>query len=186
MNNIDRQRALLVLDLDECLIFGSKVELQRHVDFTVGPYYIYRRPELAKFLQGVAPVYDLAVWSSATSYYVQEISIQICPEGVEWRFVWGRDRCTPRTDFEKQQTVYIKDLKKVKNLGYPLERVLMVDDTPDKLTRNYGNAVYVQPFEGEEDDRELAKLLQYLEMIRDESDFRKLEKRGWRHHFDTN
>ena len=48
------------------------------------------------------------------------------------------------------------------------------------MARNYGNAVYVQPFEGEEEDEELPRLLQYLQSLADETDFRKVEKRGWR------
>lgn len=81
---------------------------------------------------------------------------------------------------ETMETVYIKDLKKVKRLGYSLERILFVDDTPGKMARNYGNAIYVTPFEGNDRDGELPRLLMYLHSLEKEADFRKLEKRGWR------
>lgn len=81
---------------------------------------------------------------------------------------------------ETLETVYIKDLKKVKRLGYSLERILFIDDTPGKMARNYGNAVYVTPFEGDEQDDELERLADYLSTIRNEPNFRWLEKRGWR------
>jgi RNA polymerase II subunit A small phosphatase-like protein len=182
MNNSPQQPALLVLDLDECLIHGSRGELHRKADFLVGPYHVYRRPGLAEFLRGVASMFELAVWSSATSDYVGEIAAEICPKGFEWRFVWARDRCTRRLDGESLEIVYLKDLKKVKRLGYPLERILFIDDTREKMARNYGNAIYISPFEGDEQDAELDLLTKYLLSIHDEPNFRSVEKRGWRHH----
>lgn len=182
MKKLLQQPALLILDLDECLIHGSSIELHRKADFHVGPYHVYRRPGLAQFLSGVANKFELAIWSSATSDYVDEIAAAICPEGYAWRFVWARDRCTPRLDDESLETVYLKDLKKVKRLGYPLERILFVDDTREKMARNYGNAIYITPFEGDEQDAELELLSKYLLSIYDEPSFRSFEKRGWRHH----
>lgn len=37
---------LLVLDLDETLIFGTERELERPCDFIVGSYFVYLRPGL--------------------------------------------------------------------------------------------------------------------------------------------
>ena len=41
------------------------------------------------------------------------------------------------------------DLKKVKRLGYRLERVLIADDTPRKVHRHYGNALQASGRPGE-------------------------------------
>lgn len=68
----------------------------------------------------------------------------------------------------------------MKRLGYNLERVLFIDDTPNKMVRNFGNAIYVTPWEGDPQDTELANLLSYLQSIGHEPNYRKLEKRGWR------
>ena len=175
-------KRLLILDVDETLIYGSETALERPGDFHVGPYQVYRRPFLSEFLAGVSIWYDLAIWSSATLDYVSDIAKNICPASQEWRFVWGRDRCTQRIHSELFQIDYIKDLKKVKRLGYDLDRVLFIDDTPTKLARNYGNAIYVKPFTGDSSDSELPSLLRYLESVRTVSDYRTLEKRGWRSH----
>jgi RNA polymerase II subunit A small phosphatase-like protein len=182
--DIKQVKAILVLDLDECLIHGSENELHRVADFRVGPFHIYRRPGLGEFLSGVSLLFDLAIWSSGTSDYVEEIAARICPENTEWKFVWARDRCTIRTNWETQEMVYVKDLKKVKRLGYSLDRILFVDDTAAKLARNYGNAIYVTPFEGNGTDSELEKLHSYLNSIQNEKSFREIEKRGWRNRFD--
>lgn len=63
---------------------------------------------------------------------------------------------------------------------FDLSRVLVVDDTPRKLERNYGNAIYIRAFEGDQKDEELPRLLSYLVQIANEPDFRVLEKRTWR------
>lgn len=171
---------LLILDVDETLVFGTESELARPADFNIGPFHIYRRPHLSAFLKAISAWYELAIWSSATIDYVSAIAREICPVNCEWRFVWGRDRCTRRMHPELMETIYIKDLKKVKRLGYDARRILVVDDSPSKTSRNFGNAIYVKAFEGEADDCELLRLQMYLETVRDAEDYRTMEKRGWR------
>jgi TFIIF-interacting CTD phosphatase-like protein len=175
-------KRLLLLDVDETLIFGSENELDRVADFRVGHYHVYRRPFLKEFLEGTSAWYELAIWSSATLDYVSAVAESIRPPDVRWQFIWGRDRCTQRMHAERFEIDYIKDLKKVKRLGYDLDHVLFVDDTPTKLARNYGNAIYVNSFVGEPSDRELQILLQFLESVRNASSYRTMEKRGWRSH----
>ena len=41
---------LLILDLDETLVFAAERPLTREADFRVGPYHVYGRPGLAVFL----------------------------------------------------------------------------------------------------------------------------------------
>ncbi len=180
MNNPPTLRPLLILDLDECLVHASERRLHRDEDFRVGQYYVYRRPRLVEFLAGLADAFELAIWSSGTHSYVNEIVTQIEPRGEFWRFIWSRERCTQGIDAETHELVYRKNLKKVKRLGFDMKRMLIVDDTPEKLSLNYGNAVYVTPYVGQDDDRELPSLLEYLLAIQDEHDYRSVEKRGWR------
>lgn len=77
-------------------------------------------------------------------------------------------------------THYLKPLSKVRRAGWPLERVLIVDDTPQKCVKNYGNAIYPRPYEGDENDEELKLLALYLEHIKDKPNVRTFEKRRWR------
>ena len=56
------------------------------------------------------------------------------PSGLVPSFVWSRTRCTPRFDYERWEKLYLKDLKKVKRRGYDLDRVLIVDDSPEKFS----------------------------------------------------
>lgn len=175
-----QQRPLLILDVDETLIFGAEQELDRPPDFRVGQFHIYKRPQVDEFLAKCGEWYDLAIWSSATADYVGAIANRIRPAQLEWRFVWGRERCVSRRNFESFEVDYIKDLKKVNRLGFDLDRTLFVDDTAVKLSRNFGNAIYIASFVGAMDDAELPLLARYLESIRGIANYRRLEKRGWR------
>ena len=173
-------RPLLILDLDETLVFGAENALDRPCDFRVGPYFVYKRPGLDGFLTQVRQWFELAIWSSASLGYVYKVARAISNSQIEWRFVYTRVECVQKFWPETWSTKHLKDLKKVKRLGFPLEQVLIVDDTPHKVARNYGNAIYVSAYEGETDDDELVWLGQYLESIKDHDNFRTLEKRGWR------
>lgn len=175
-----QHKPLLILDLDETLIFASEQQLERPADFTVAHYVVYRRPFLAEFLGVVSAWYELAVWSSGSPAYVANIVEQVFPNREALRFVWASDRCTVRLHPEVRDYYWIKDLKKVKRAGYPLEQVLMLDDTPSKLERQYGNLLPVRPFFGDPADTELRDVLTFLDRLRPVEDLRRVEKRFWR------
>jgi RNA polymerase II subunit A small phosphatase-like protein len=173
-------RLLLIFDLDETLIHATDAETVGAADFCVGPYHVFCRPHLNVFLEDCAERFDLAVWSSGSLDYVLAIRESIMPNGLQAEFIWGRKRCTRRFDAEWQEEYWIKDLKKVKRQGFDLDRVLIVEDTPKKVERHYGNAVYVSSYFGGTDDRELLHLSRYLHSIHDVPNVRRIEKRGWR------
>ena len=73
--------------------------------------------------------------------------------------MWARSRCIrfrlPRLDEQgfdsldySTQYEFAKRLKKVVRRGFDLKRTLIVDDTPEKVSQNYGNAIYIKPFLG--------------------------------------
>jgi RNA polymerase II subunit A small phosphatase-like protein len=174
-------RILLILDLDETLIYAADSPLDYPPLFISDPHSVYARPYATEFLLGMAKQFEMAVWSSAREDYVAEVVEHVFPKEISLRFVWSRKRCTLRYDLEKYEYPYhIKDLRKVRRLGYDLRRVLMVDDTPQKLERHYGNAVYVRSFEGDRSDDELIHLGRYLSTLATVENVRTIEKRGWR------
>ncbi|MCE7991399.1 MAG: HAD family hydrolase [Roseivirga sp.] len=174
------QKPLLIFDLDETLIFASKEALNRPADFTFDQYHIYQRPYLNEFLIGLSRHYSLAIWSSAGDDYVAYVADQIKPEDLAFEFVWGYSKCTPKSDPETSRQYNLKNLKKIKRTGFSLRRMLIVDNTPAKVSANYGNAIYVQDFEGGREDLELKKLKDYLHIIKDRNDFTRVEKRFWK------
>jgi RNA polymerase II subunit A small phosphatase-like protein len=174
---------LLVLDLDETLIFASDAELARPCDVKLYGYYLYKRPYLEQFLKNCATVYQIAIWSAGTEDYVTGAASLIFPDTVQPVFMWGRTRCVRRFDEEFKMYYYVKDLNKIRRKGFDLKRVLVVDDIPITAQRNYGNAIYMLPYRGDPEDRELRLLWQYLDTLSHVENVRIFEKRGWRTQF---
>lgn len=171
---------LLVLDLDETLLFAHETGTGRQEDFRVAEFRVYKRPGLDAFIARVREHYELAVWTSSTAPYAEAVVPHLFPPDLDLRFVWARERCTMRFDVDRHAHVWAKNLSKLKRLGYTLERVLMVDDSPEKLEKHYGNLVRVRPFEGDPEDRELDALGDYLASISHTENVRRVEKRFWR------
>ncbi len=172
-------RKLLVLDLDETLIHARQVALDRAEDFRVGPYFIYRRPHLDRFIERVRAHFDLGVWTASGSAYAEPIVDRIFPAG-SLEFVWSHRRCTLVNDWTTGGYETVKNLAKLKRRGYRLESVIAVDDTPSKYARHYGNLVTVREFLGDAADAELPLLADYLIELAEVANVRTIEKRGWR------
>lgn len=174
-----QDRNLLVLDLDETLVHASETLLDRQPDVVVLSYFVYFRPGLAEFIASVADRYRLAVWTSSGRTYALEICRSIFPSSVHLEFIWSSEKCTTQWNYDTGQACGAKRLSKLRK-RYPLERILMVDDSPEKHTRNYGNLIQVWPFEGDAMDRELDALANYLQLLAGCKNVRTIEKRGWR------
>lgn len=172
-------KPLLILDLDETLIRATEEPLDYPCDFILAAYAVYKRPFLNEFLDTVLEWFDVAVWSSAPSY-VQGVTERLFMNLGTLRFAWSNERCTRRYDPELLEEYWVKDLRKVRRAGYALERVVVLDDTPAKLERHYGNHLRLRPFMGERDDRELQLVLPFLKWLRTVENVRLVEKRAWR------
>lgn len=190
------KKKLLVLDIDETLFhaFDSKTPNphKRNLDLCdfeiLDIYPTFERPHVFKFMNFAFKHYDVAIWSSAGSMYVRDaiqklIRANGLPEPI---FIYSSDNCVHRRDLtgawgysDPYQVTYIKDLKKLKKFGYPLSQILVVDDSPEKLQRHYGNLIRIPAFEGDEDDVYLLKLIEYLRTLIDVPNVRNIEKRFW-------
>ena len=173
-------RKLLVLDLDETLVFASEVPLGRPADFIAGTYHVYKRPFVDDFLLQVREWFWVAVWTSSSPNYAQAVVADLFPNPDELAFVWASDRCTTVYDPDLLQYHQTKKLEKLKRKGYRLENVIVVDDSPEKHRSAYGNLVRVKPYTGMPTDDELPNLTAYLEQLRAVPNVRGIEKRGWR------
>ncbi len=170
---------LLILDLDETLIHATEAP-SRPPDFLVGQYSVSIRPGVPAFLELCHQHFRVAVWTSSTETYAAAVVEHIFGPGYPLEFVWSRQRCSRAYNPELQSHELVKDLAKVRKRGFDLSQVLVVDDTPSMLARNYGNLVRVVPYRGEIDDRELELLWPYLLELKEAPNVRAIEKRGWR------
>ena len=173
-------RSLLILDVDEVLIYSTEYIGEAEYDFEVATYCTRIRPFAKSFIKAVFNWYNVAVWSSATTDYLKFVLGKLIPNQEELQFVWARDRCTFRYDSMTGDHCFLKDLKKVKRRGYDLNRILVVEDDPRATKRNYGNLIKVTPYYGNPHDRELSRLAEYLKDMSDVENVRKREKRNWR------
>lgn len=183
-------KILLILDLDETLIFATQNQLDHPPHFVMWPYHIYLRPFLSPFFQKIQSHFDLAVWSSASDEYVEAIVNTVFPKDLNLEFVWGRSQCALlgekentgryRPDTQASHPLYCKKLKKIqKAFLRPLERVLIVADTTEKCKENIGNTVSLNEFGGNPRDTELLKLTDFLLSLKDSPNVRIIEKSGW-------
>ncbi|MDY6786270.1 MAG: HAD family hydrolase [Cyanobacteriota bacterium] len=170
---------LVIFDLDETLIYASEYPMESFGYWRWEEYWIYPRPYLTEMLHEISQYYKIAIWTSSGSDYAKAVVGKYIEPHISLEFVWSQLRCTIRYDRELQEHYALKNLKKVFRKGYDKRRVLMVDDTPQKVRLQYGNYIRVSPFMGNSGDLELKGLSQYLLDLKDEVDFRILEKRGW-------
>lgn len=190
MKKLKSDKILLILDVDETLIHATTENIGWPSDFTLFEYQVHLRPHLQEFLEKVSKDFHLAIWSSASDDYVEEITKRIIPTHLELAFVWGRSRCTYRRNYRTDEYDfsfetsshhhYIKPLKKVRRRGYDLNKVLILDDSPHKTEQNYGNAIYPKEYTGDRSDDELKLLSKYLKTLKDIDNVRVIEKRNWR------
>jgi len=171
---------LLVLDLDETLIHSPERPLAIAPDFHVGRYPIHRRPGVESFLAFCLDEFaHVGVWTASTLSYALPVLSQLV-DVPRLAFVWGRERCTYRIDLETRDGEWLKDIRKLRKRGFAKRSIIVVDDTPAKLARSYGNLVTVRPFLGDPADDELAALTGYLRWLGTVENVRAIEKRGWR------
>lgn len=173
---------LVVLDLDETLIHSTHTPLDYPPAFKVREYCVYLRPGVREFLANLTGFADVAIWSSAGDEYVQLITEQLDPEGDVFKFVWGDSRCTPKRNLATDVVVPIKRLRKVQTKGYHLNRTVIVDDSPEKVRENFGNAIYIPPYTGSAETEVLKRLADFLRTLNQAPNVRQVEKRGWLYH----
>lgn len=171
---------LIILDLDETLIHATSNRLDIPEDFIFDKYFVYKRPFLDEFLTSLTSDFKLGIWSSADDEYVNHIVQTITPPEINFEVIWGRSRCSYRRDIEQDIFIYEKRLDKLKKRGFRMEKILIVDDTQEKSRTNYGNAIHIKEFNGDQSDEELRTLLVYLRTFKDCDNVRTVEKRGWR------
>jgi len=76
-------KILIILDLDETLIYSIERRLDKEEDFVVFQYHVYKRPHLDAFL---TLNFDVAIGFSASDDYVQAISQKILRDDIQPKF----------------------------------------------------------------------------------------------------
>ena len=153
---------IVVLDLDETLIYASeerlnKKTLKEHVFRSYDEtYYIYERPYLATFMRYIANRYQIAVWTAAThdyaSFIVNNILYQYIPRRNGLQFFYTREQ----SNFSDRHTGVLKNLDYLERRGL---RVILIDDNPD-VREQSAFVITVDPFEGQTKDDVLKQIVE--------------------------
>jgi carboxy-terminal domain RNA polymerase II polypeptide A small phosphatase len=151
-------KQLLILDLDETLIYSTAKKLKHKEAFLCGKYFVYTRPHLNWFLTEIAHHFRLGIWSAADETYVSEIVRQILPQGIQLEILWGQSWCTCKPSLENKSSIYEKDISKLTELNFKREDIILVDDSLWNTKLNKENSILIKPFTGDQNDNELKTL----------------------------
>ncbi|XP_019954153.1 CTD small phosphatase-like protein 3 [Paralichthys olivaceus] len=167
--------ATLVLDLEETLMFSSlnvieDAEFTFHTAFQDNQYKVHMilRPHLKEFLQSMSKVYELFVYTCAKKEYAEKILDILDPQRKLFRHRLFQDDCACILGH------YIKDLS---ILGRDLAKTVVLDNAPHTYPYHLMNTIPIKSWSGESADRELHKLISYMEKLSAAEDFREVLKK---------
>jgi Dullard-like phosphatase family protein len=158
-----RDRGCLVLDLDETLVHASFTPVDQF-DYTFPivikgkeyQMYVRKRPFMEEFLAAVAQKFEVVVFTASMSEYASEVLDLIDPTGVLIHHRLFRQHCT------NTNGLFIKDLSL---LGRPLERVVIIDNSPTAFLWHPRNAIQCTSWFEDVFDTELRDIHPLLDQL---------------------
>nr|XP_020467775.1 CTD small phosphatase-like protein 3 [Monopterus albus] len=167
--------ATLVIDLEETLMFSS-LNVIEDADYTFRAafqdhhykVYMILRPHVKEFLQAVAKIYELFVYTCAKKEYAEKILDFLDPQRKLFRHRLYQDNCVCVLGH------YIKDLS---ILERDLAKTVVLDNAPHTYPYHLMNTIPIKSWSGESTDRELQKLIPYMEKLSAVEDFREVLKK---------
>ncbi|XP_056271188.1 CTD small phosphatase-like protein 3 isoform X2 [Pseudoliparis swirei] len=167
--------ATLVVDLEETLMFSSLNVIQ-DADYTFTAafqdhqykVYMILRPHVKEFLQSMAKIYELFVYTCAKKEYAEKILNILDPQRKLFRHRLYQDDCACVLGH------YIKDLS---ILGRDPSKTVVLDNAPHTYPYQLMNTIPISSWSGAPADRELQKLVPYMEKLSAAEDFREVLKK---------
>lgn len=165
----------LVVDLEETLMFSS-LNVIEEADYTFNTTfqdhqykaYMILRPHVREFLQAMAKIYELFVYTCAKREYAEKILEILDPQRKLFRHRLYQDDCACVLGH------YIKDLG---ILGRDLRKTVVLDNAPHTYPYHLMNTIPIKSWSGESEDKELQKLIPYMEKLSAAEDFQEVLKK---------
>lgn len=160
----------LVLDLDETLVH-STLEHCDDADFTFPVFfnmkdhtvYVKQRPYLHTFLERVAEMFEIVVFTASQSIYAEQLLDILDPDGKLFSHRAYRESCI------FSDGSYTKDLTV---LGIDLAKVAIIDNSPQVFQLQVNNGIPIKSWFDDLSDHALISLLPFLETLVDADDVR--------------
>lgn len=175
----------IVLDLDGTLIYAEEE-----------PSKCKTRPYLKEFLQYCFMNFSrVSIWTASShDRYLKIKELYLSPIlktiGMDFDVEWTKKRCSYRFSTSgyygfSSKCVITKRLKKLyKRFPYTKHNTIIVDDTPETFSKNYGNGIYIPSYSSyNKGDNLLLLLSNFLEEVIEHynrhKSIRHMEKRIW-------
>lgn len=180
----------VVLDIDGTLIDHGYAPVHLQPAGTINGEEVFFRPHLLSFLEFCFDECEtVSIWTAAHESWMRGF-IALLPEEMQDKFLftWHCDRVRLiRNPFDRYDIVCLKDLNKVwrtrlgKDNGVGKHNTLIVEDTRENCSKNFGNAIYVSAFSRwlSKHDNILKHLTRYIRCLAKKPTVRTTEKRGW-------
>lgn len=160
-------RNTLVLDIDETLVHASVEEKPSDLIIPVvyrgksANVYVKLRPGVEEFLDIVSGLFEVVTFTASLPLYASPLMDQLDPKGKLGGKRLYRDHCSRYGD------VLVKDLFR---LGRPLERTIIIDNSPQAFSLQPRNGIPIKSFLGERNDNELMALIPLLRKLAETDD----------------
>ncbi|XP_048563563.1 probable phosphatase PSR2 isoform X2 [Triticum urartu] len=162
----------LVLDLDETLVHStldhcdiSDFSIQVFFNMKDHTVHVRQRPYLKMFLEKVAQMFELVIFTASQRIYAEQIIDRLDPDGKLISQRIYRESCI------FSDGSYTKDLT---ILGVHLAKVAIIDNTPQVFQLQVDNGIPIKSWFDDPADQELVELLPFLETLVDAEDVRPL------------
>ncbi|XP_020574354.1 CTD small phosphatase-like protein 2 isoform X2 [Phalaenopsis equestris] len=169
---VKRKPITLVLDLDETLVH-STLEHCEDADFSFPVFfnmkqhtvYVRRRPYLQMFLERVAQIFRVVIFTASQSIYAEKLLNILDPERKLISQCFYRESCV------FSDGSYTKDLS---ILGVDLAKVIIIDNSPQVFRLQVDNGIPIKSWFDDPADQALTSLLPFLESLAYVDDVRPL------------
>ncbi|XP_060720363.1 CTD small phosphatase-like protein 2 isoform X1 [Tachysurus vachellii] len=171
--------ATMVLDLDETLVFSSlnrieDAEYTFNTIFQAEEYkvYVVLRPYVNEFLQAMMKHFEMFVYTSAKKEYAEMIVDILDKRKKIFRHRLYQDDCACILGH------YIKDLGVLER---DLSKTVILGNAPHTFPYHLMNMIPIKSWCGDKEDKELQRLIPYLEKLTQANDFRTVLKKRTAH-----
>ncbi|KAF9087930.1 hypothetical protein BGX27_002835 [Mortierella sp. AM989] len=160
----------LVLDIDETLVHCATRPLDSPdiifpVEYNNETWEVYGRirPGMQEFLEKTSAKFEVITFTASQECYAEALLKIIDPEKKYIKHRYYRDSCIPVFGN------YIKDLR---ILNRDLSKVVIIDNSPQAFGYQISNGVPIDSWYDDKSDRELSKVMSFLETLEGVEDVR--------------